>query len=223
IRASTLPWTIIQPAIFSGNSETAFTGYDYRMGYGLLLGLLYAVLPDEKIGGSLEAFFEKREKLKNCSPEDYISVPCRMKGYPNVTKNFMFIDDIVGQTNVICESDNIASKTFHVITKKPITIAQMLDSIQKALRIKDVEFSGNFDTAELSKNKLERRALKFVDNAFNSYMTRWEPHWETKNTDECLKKANYKRIDMTPRKFDWLMEEYVNKELPTVLKNLGRM
>jgi len=215
VRNSKLPWSIVRPAIFSGDSETGFTGYDYRTGQGVLLGLLYSIF-----GKNHDKFWKHREKLKDTSFFEYLEAPCRLKGYNTVTKNFMFIDDIAGQINAIVNSQNIVKKIHHVVTKNPITISQMINSIQKALRIRGVRFDGDFDVK--SSNKEERKALKLIDAPYSSYFTRWEPHWRTDNTDRCLQEQGYERKDMTPEKFDWLMEQYVNNELKTVLKNFGK-
>ena len=215
VRNSELDWSILRPGIFSGDSRTGFTGFDNRMGYGVLIGVLLSSLKDPRLQ-NLDNYWALREQ--NALPLD---IPARLKGYNEVTKNFMFIDDIVGQTEAVARSQNISKKVFHILTKTPITTKQMLSSMGKALGINGFEFAGDLKETDLIPSQadygISKRAAYIISRTYAPYFARHEPFWKTDNTDKCLDERGYQRIDMTPEKFDWLMNLYVKNELKTIL------
>lgn len=215
VRASELPWTILRPGIFAGDSITGSTGLDRRMGYGVLIGLLQSAVRTLPEIGSVEKYWALRNKLKDASPADYPDANCRLRGFPEVYKNFMFIDDIAAQMmSIINSQKEKIGKTFHIVTKSPITCQQMLDAMQFALKIKGFRFAG--ETLEGRLNKTERLAERLVGRIYTPYFLWQEPIYETRNADCCLN--GYKRRDMSPERFSWLMEQYVNNELPEILR-----
>jgi len=97
----------------------------------------------------------------------------------------------------------------------------MLDAIQRSLRITGFYFAGDLHENDIKLSDKDyqntRRAALLVSKIYSPYFLRQEPIWGTENIDMCLNNHKYDRIDMSVEKFNWLMNQYVENELKTVL------
>ncbi|HME87239.1 MAG TPA: SDR family oxidoreductase [Candidatus Nanoarchaeia archaeon] len=219
VRGSGLPWTILRPGVFSGDSFDGDSGLDSRTGYGITLGILHAALKAHpELGGTSKEATERvlhyldwRKKNKNIHPEEFFDVDFRLDGYDHATKNVMSMDDIANQTKAIIGSEiDTIGKTYHIANNNPLTARQWIDSICYALRFKGVKFGGSLKLEEwqlgkmpddpkrpwTKEEKLRRnRAETMADGLFNQhysrgYFVRPDAIYDTTNTDSAIRAYN---------------------------------
>lgn len=220
VRGSNLPWQILRPSIFTGRSTDGFTGYDTRTCQGALLGILCSTIAHPDIY-NFQGFWKNRKRNLQLPKEKWTDVDMRITGFPEITKNFIHIDDIVGQFEAIVNAKEDPNKTYHVITQGPTRLDNMVEAFELALGIRGLHLAGTYQAND-NASKREKLAHKFYGKQFWDYITRQEPIWDTTNTDRCLEKTGTLRRDMSYENFQMVMKNYVERELPLILKKSGR-
>ncbi len=199
-----LPYTIVRPSIIMGDSKTKDAKGENRMYYGYLLTLYASIL------NSFNGKDDFREYWENCDGElDFRRVSFRLPGSDSTTKNIVTLDDVVGVCEAIRKEDGGEKKTYNVVNPLNRTMRDTTNSIERALKVKGIDFEPNLSKDNLDKkNKSEKRAFNFT-KVYHPYFKFGEPDWRTDNTDAL----DVDRVEMTENLFFEMMDAYVKKEI----------
>jgi len=197
IRQSDLPFTLFRPSIIIGNSKTGDHMGETRMVYGYLLGIFFSVI---------KSFGNKEGLARAWNEQNSHEVKLRLLGYPEITKNLICIDDVVGMIMEILKSDH-TRKTYNLVNDGPLLMSDCKYIIEQVLRVRGIEYVGGVID---NPNQAEKRALRLTD-AYMPYCVLPDPKWDTTNTDKAL--GDYKKVTMTPEKLRFMMEMFVQERI----------
>lgn len=203
VRDSGLPFTILRPSIIMGNSRDGDAKGENRMIYGYLLALY---------GGALHAFNNEREFKVHMRSSQTRQFNARLFGGNDITKNIVTLDDVVN----VCVAARAANpkgigRTYNVVNPQNITVKNMNDGVENALRISGYKLDPTLTRETLGKgNYIERAAYRHT-KPFWPYMSIPEPDWQQDN----VQSLGVNRVLMSPDLFSFMMKSYVCKELLT--------
>lgn len=215
VRDSGLPFTVIRPSIIMGDSRTGDARGENRMIYGYLLALYNSALHHSAFRG--EMAFRQYWNQRDGDPSTFQDVDARLFGFPNVTKNLVTLDDVVKVCVAINQLpyEQRVGKTYNLVNEGQLTSGFIIESMQKALKIKGFRYDPDFNPRESKQSNVERAGAKYT-RPFFPYARITEPHWEHGNVDSACKAQGAERVVMTPALFDRMMRLYVEKELMSV-------
>jgi hypothetical protein len=130
----------------------------------------------------------------------------RLLGYYHARKNFICVDDVVNMIMEIKRHRPLC-KTFNLTSKYSISLADVKHALERSLNIRGLELVGS-DIADPTMT--ERRIMRFT-KPFEPYALKSDPVWDTTNTDQAL--TEYKRVDMSPALFTFLMQRFVEQHI----------
>jgi nucleoside-diphosphate-sugar epimerase len=205
VRKSGLPFTIIRPSIFVGESHTGDArGERSRMIYGYLLAIYHSML---RLFANEKEFWKSWEKR---GASDHLDVDLRLYGSPSATKNLVTIDDVVNVCLAIRGAHDKVGKTFNVVNAHSITLGSMLESLQNLMKVKGIAFDPSLSIADIRAKKSPAEAFAFkMTKQLRPYVIAPEPRWITENVD----KLGVERIQMTSELFDSLIRKYMYTHL----------
>lgn len=202
---SGLPFAIINPTIVIGSSLDGDAEGEKRMIYGYLQAMYFAAtfrIP--KNGESRKSAYINY--LKSVNPGDEIDCNMRLVGHRDTIKNLIPVDQLVDACLAVIESPNSLGKTYNVPGTE-FTIGSMLESMQRALKIKGFRFDPTFDGIS-NTDALEKRVSQELA-PYKPYVTISDPTWENSN----LNSLGVSFPQITPKKFDEMMIHYVENYL----------
>jgi len=197
VRESGLPFVVMRPSIILGNSRTGDSQCETRMMYGYLLGLYYSIIKNMPSEGAF---------IQQWRHSQQTHVHLRLLGYYHARKNFICVDDVVNMIMEIKRQRPLC-KTFNLTSKCFISLADVKSAVERSLNIRGLELVGS-DIADPTMT--ERRIMRFT-KPFEPYALKSDPVWDTTNTDQAL--TEYKRIDMSPALFAFLMQRFVEQHI----------
>jgi nucleoside-diphosphate-sugar epimerase len=201
VRRSGLPYTIVRPSIMIGDSRTGDSKGEKRMIYGYLLALYYSSL--HKFGGEKQ-FWEHYSKGNG----EGVDVDARLLGDAGTTKNLVALDDVVNVCRAIRHSPDHQGRTYNVVNPRNLEAGAIINSMQRALKISGFAYSPDFSEETPKRNSVERAAFKYT-KPFWPYARISEPQWQYGNVSQL----GVKRVEMTGDLFDFLMQQFVDREL----------
>ena len=201
VRDSGLPFAIIRPSIILGNSKTGESRGETRMVYGYFLAMYYSAL--HKFGGENQF----RNYWSDSQPT--IDVDARLPGDGRTTKNLVTLDDVVNVCMAVKNSTNSQGKTYNLVNPQNITVGEMANIMQEALKIKGYRFDPTLTRDNLNRENMTERAVFKHTKPFWPYVNIPEPTWKTDNVNAL----GIERVTMTPQLFEFLMKTYLDREL----------
>lgn len=215
VRDSNLPFVIIRPSIIMGDSRTKEAKGESRMIYGYLLALYHSALHQTLSNGEAKLRGEARFRHYWNSMDGNIAlfedVNARLYGLPDIPKNLVTLDDVVNVCSAIDRSPigERIGKTYNLVNPKQLTSGFIIDSMQKALKIRGFRYDPNFNPlTDRPQTEIEKAAVRYT-KPFFPYTRIPEPNWQHDNVDAL----GVDRVVMTPELFGDMMSSYVRKEL----------
>ena len=216
LRQSGIPFAIYRPPILVGHSKTGDSQGENRMAYGYMGTILRAILKSEQYGTE-QQFWERWNDLEGKSQKEYLNVQANLRGYNPSTKNFKCVDLCAESMIRLAENEESTGMTFNLVNPHNITCEEMLNSMQKALRIRGLRFAGDLTHVEAD-NPVEMYAMK-MQKVFAPYTLNSDPEWDRENTVRML--GGYKQPPMTTQMFSTLMEKYIHNLAEQRMKQIG--
>jgi nucleoside-diphosphate-sugar epimerase len=205
VRKSGIPYIIFRPSILIGNSKSGLAEGEIRMAYGYLLGMYQSVLHSEKFR-SESKFWDAWHKAK--SKDDYTKVDCRLRGYPETTKNMLAIDNCVEMVLSAIRKDCVGA-TYNLVNPQAIMFKETIEAMEEALHVQGFRPGGDLQRTELDKkNRVELTAYKLT-KPYWPYVMNSDPVWHTGNTEGLENKT----APMTKDLFHMLMLKFVEDKL----------
>ena len=155
-----------------------------------------------KIGGKRPTYNHYFESVK---PGEEIDCDIRLVGNKQVMKNVVPVDQLVKASIAVMNSQESIGRVYNVGGTE-FTIGFMLDSMQKALKVKGFRFDPEWNGT--GKDGIER-GLADELAPYRPYVTISDPTWDNSNLKSLG--INFPRI--TPEKFDEMMIHYVENYL----------
>lgn len=204
---SNLPFTIINPTIVIGNSDNGDAEGEKRMIYGYLHAMYVAT--------KFKLYrMNKKENNKRMGYADYfksvksgeeLDCDIRLVGNEKTIKNVVPVDQLVEACIAAIDSPNSIGRTYNVGGTE-FTIGEMLNSMQRALKIKGFRFEPCWDGK--TQDPIEEGLTKELA-PYKPYVTISDPTWDDKN----LRSLGVNLPKINPSKFDHMMSHYVDNYL----------
>jgi nucleoside-diphosphate-sugar epimerase len=204
---SGLPFSIINPTIVIGNSDNGDAEGEKRMIYGYLHAMYVAtrfkLARLHRQDGSRRMSY--LDYFNSVSPGNEFDCNIKLVGIKDTIKNVVPVDQLVNACTAVMNSDNSIGRCYNVGgTELPIGF--MLDSMQKALKIKGFRFEPGFNGE--STDPIESGLTKELA-PYKPYVTISDPSWDDSN----LRSLGVVFPKITPEKFDEMMVHYVENYL----------
>jgi hypothetical protein len=110
-------------------------------------------------------------------------VDARLLVRPDAVKNAVTVDDVVSVCLSVRQSGQASGKTYNIVNPNDITCGQIVDAIQRAVRVAGYTNDPNLTPETIRKPSVVERAAYRYTRQFWPYCLNTEPHWATGNVD----------------------------------------